>query len=105
MELGEAIEDALEREVLEETGVAVSVGGLVGATSNFFVLPGYSAEGNTVQSILLFYRCEYASGELRAEDFSRDEKEFGGFPEWVPLAKLPDIKVSGSTDWRKYIEL
>lgn len=105
LDLGESIEEGLTREVFEETGVVVAENSsrLLGVESNFFIIPGKSYKGPKVQSILLYYSCEFASGELTMEHFDEDEKEYGGFPEWVPLSKLPEIKVADSIDWRKYI--
>lgn len=104
LELGETIEEALIREVKEETGITVSSPELLGVKSNIFILPGVSEKGKNVQSILLYYRCEYVSGELSAEVFDETEKEFGGLPEWVSLSQLSSIKVSDSLDWRLFVE-
>lgn len=103
LELGESIESALIREIQEEAGITVSVGELLGVESSFFVLPGKSKKGNYIQSLLLYYRCEYVSGELSDEGFDEDEKEYGGFPEWLPISSLNDIKIVTSVDWRKYV--
>ena len=67
------------------------------------MLPGKSQRGNQIQSILLFYACEFVAGELSDEGFDEDEKEFGGFPKWIPLNELSSIQISGTIDWRKYI--
>lgn len=104
LELGETIEEALIREVKEETGITVSSAESLGVTSNVFILPGSSEKGRNVQSILLYFRCEYVSGELSAEAFGESEKEFGGFPEWVALHRMAHIKISGSLDWRPFVK-
>jgi len=103
LELGESISTALEREVAEETGLTVRVTRQLGFESNFFILPGISHKGNNIQSILLFCAAEYAGGELIAEEFAEDQKDFGGMPEWLPIVGLPGIRPAGA-DWRKYVE-
>lgn len=102
IDLGESIEQGLCREVKEETGLAIGNLRLVGAESSFFVLPGQSKKGNNIQSILLYYRCD-ATGELTSEYFDENEKEYGGFPEWLPITQLGTIKLASSIDWRKYV--
>lgn len=105
LELGESIEAGLLREVREETGITVRVSELLGVESNFFVLPGTSKKGNDIQSILLYYKCAYVSGDLTTEFFDENEQEYGGLAEWVALSNLDDIKVVSSEDWRKFIRM
>jgi len=54
VEEGESLTDALRREILEETGVTVSVGALVGVYSN-------------VKShiVMLDFLCDYVGGDLK----------------------------------------
>lgn len=54
---GEKLEWAVEREVLEECGLEVTVGRLVGL---------YSEEGNSI--VLAVYEAEISGGELRSAD-------------------------------------
>jgi 8-oxo-dGTP diphosphatase len=68
VEAGESDEEALTREVAEETGLAVAVGDLVGSV----VRPPYEIRD---------YRCTVASGRLRAGDDASDAA-------WVTLAEL-----------------
>ena len=103
IELGENIEAALEREVKEETGIAVRNPRLLGAETSFFVLPGFNANGNNVQSIMLFYACDYAGGELSDEGFDEEEKNFGGFPEWIPVNVISNTKLVGTANWSHYL--
>ncbi|HHH29851.1 MAG TPA: NUDIX domain-containing protein [Polyangiaceae bacterium] len=59
VELGERLEDALRRELLEETGLEVEVGELVEAVE---ILDGDR------HFVVLDYRCRVVGGELRAGD-------------------------------------
>ena len=69
---GEKLERALEREVLEECGLVVNVGRLVGV---------YSDEGQVV--VLVVYHADVDSGELVAGDETSDARVFAvdGMPE------------------------
>ena len=62
---GEKLERALEREVLEECGLVVSVGWLVGV---------YSEVGQAV--VLVVYQADVVSGELVASDETSDARVF-----------------------------
>ena len=62
---GEKLESALEREVKEECGLAVSVKWLVGV---------YSDEGQAV--VLVVYQAEVISGDLTARDETSDARVF-----------------------------
>jgi 8-oxo-dGTP diphosphatase len=68
VELGETDEEALSREVAEETGLGVSVGELVGSV----VRPPYEIRD---------YACTVVSGDLHAGDDATDVR-------WVTLAEL-----------------
>ena len=102
VDLGEMLEDAVIREVREESGVAVTDPKLIGGTSNFFKFA--HSDGHSVQSILLYYSCEYVSGELSSDGFDEWEKQYAHGPEWYPLDKLEDLKVASSNDFRPYIK-
>ena len=60
VEEGETIPHALEREVLEETGIVVKVKSLVGVSSNI----------RKPSIVMMDFICEYISGEPRAGDES-----------------------------------
>ena len=62
---GEKLEKALEREVLEECGLVVDVGRLVGV---------YSDEGQAV--VLIVYQADVVDGELMAGDETSDARVF-----------------------------
>jgi 8-oxo-dGTP diphosphatase len=95
-ELGEYREDAVIREVREETGIEVANPRPTTFRDNFFK---FSGGGEFVHSVLLFYICDFVGGEFSIDGFDEWEKEFGDMPEWLPLADLNTIKIRSSVDW------
>jgi 8-oxo-dGTP diphosphatase len=76
MELGETVEEAACREVLEETGLVVVVDYLVGVYSK-----------PQKREIVLTFRCHVIGGELTATEESRACAYFA--PDALPLNTLP----------------
>lgn len=107
VEFGEMPEDAVVREVKEETGIDVVSPKLVNVASNFFTFP-INGEQKYFQSILMYYVCDYSGGELSKEGFTEYEKDLLGFPEWVNVAEL-ETKIAengfgSSYNWRPLIQ-
>jgi len=100
VDLGEMPEEATIREVKEETGIDVANPVLVGLTSNFFQLP-HSAKGEFIQSLMIYYVCDFVGGEFSIDGF--DVQIYGEMPEWYPLDKLDELKVASSIDFRSYV--
>lgn len=71
VEKGEILEEALVREVKEETGLTAAAGGLVAINEKFFEEPGNHA-------LFFTFRANVVTGELRAED----EEDISAI-EWV----------------------
>ena len=67
MDPGESAVEACEREVLEETGLVIRVGRLVGVYSTPHHIMEYS-DGNRVQGLDLSFEAEPISGELCVTD-------------------------------------
>ncbi|WBW94938.1 NUDIX hydrolase [Oceanirhabdus sp. W0125-5] len=61
LEIGESIEEAMIREVKEETGLDVNVEYLIGVYSKYF---SKYPNGDSAQSIVYFFKCNVASGDL-----------------------------------------
>lgn len=100
VELGESLEQALFREVQEETGITVEKPRLVECISGYFT----TTESNHHQTILLFYQCSYGGGELSMDGMEEGEKTHGEMPEWILLDQLDGIKAGSTVDWRKLVE-
>ena len=101
VELGETIKEALVREVKEETGVNVKVGKLICCEDSFFKLP---KDGKPVQSILIYYQCDFIDGEISTKYLSEDEKSYASKAEWIDLSKVKSLKFYNSVDSIKIIK-
>lgn len=88
VEDGEKVEDAVIREMKEETSLDVTLGEL------FYELEDYDGEGTFLKYYA--YICECISGEVKLEENSieaiemKDGLQFFK-PEWVPLSVVKDI--------------
>jgi ADP-ribose pyrophosphatase YjhB (NUDIX family) len=76
MEANETVEDAVKREVLEETGLLVEVGQLVGVYSK-----------PQKQEVVLTFRCRKVGGVLTETEESRACRYF--VPDDLPVNTLP----------------
>ena len=78
VEIGESVQDAVVREVREETGLHVTITRLVGIYSdpNFHTISRYP-DGNVVHWVTVCFECERRSGELAISEESTD---IGYFP-------------------------
>lgn len=101
IKLGEKIEDALVREVKEETGFDVKVGKFLATHDNFFKKV---SSGKFVHSILLYYVCTVIGGEASIEGIEGVELGFMGMPEWIDVATIREIKFYNAVDSVKLIE-
>ena len=99
IDLGETNEEALVREISEETGMMATVRELVACENSFFK----TEKGHYLQSILIYHRCDVIGGELSNGGMAEDEKVYLGMPEWVPLANIEKIKFYNSVDSREII--
>jgi 8-oxo-dGTP pyrophosphatase MutT (NUDIX family) len=95
IELGETLDEALEREVWEETGLKVKRGLVVAAESDFFLPPNRVGKWHT---LLLYYLCTNISGTISTAHFEEDEKKYAGKAEWVDLKKINKLKFHNSVD-------
>lgn len=88
VESNEKVEDAVIREMKEETSLDVTLGEL------FYELEDFDGEGKFLKYIA--YMCEYVSGEAKLAEDSveaiemKEGKQFFK-PVWIPLSELPDI--------------
>jgi len=101
IELGEPTEDALLREVREETGLNVKMGKILHCEHSFFKLP---FKGNFVHSIHMYYACQVVGGEISTKFFDKQEKQYADKPEWVNLKKIKNVKIYSSGDVDKVLE-
>lgn len=89
VDIGESLELAIKREVLEETGLHVRIVRLVGVYSdpaNYTVT--HYPDGNIVQHVAIFFECETLSGNLHMSEESTDLRYF-------PVDDLPKNLLCG----------
>jgi len=103
VDLGERLEEALLREVKEETGITVSVGKLLQVRDEFFQ-PTFDKHQHW-HSIKLFYSCNYVSGEITAEGFMPHEKTYMKEAQWMSLKEATQLKFYNSVDNPALIEI
>jgi len=87
MEPGESAIEACEREILEETGLRIRVGRLIGVYSNRDMLVEYP-DGSRVQIVALNFEAEAIGGEL---GLSNETTGFGYFT----LAEIEKMDLIG----------
>jgi ADP-ribose pyrophosphatase YjhB (NUDIX family) len=92
LELGETLTQTVQREVMEETGVAVEVTGLIGVYSD----PEHVIEftdGEVRQEFSICFRATPTGGELRTSDESKEVL-------WVEPTDLEDLNIHPSIHLR-----
>lgn len=102
LEFGEMPEDAVAREAKEETGIGCANPQLVHCESVFFTYDDGTQDVH-VQSLLLFYVCDFVGGEFSIDGFEEDERQVGEMPEWIPLDQLEYIAAGSTVDWRAVV--
>lgn len=84
IELGEKIEDALKREIAEETGLDVHIGKHLFFAENFFY---YRETDEAFHAILLFFLCQPKNFE-----FKKDKEIDDGEASQTTWTKISDMK-------------
>jgi ADP-ribose pyrophosphatase YjhB (NUDIX family) len=89
--LGEKIEDALVREIKEETGFVVKPKELLACVDDFHKM---TFGDGFVQSIQIYYSCDIISGELSKDNFDAGqfEDKYMEMAEWVDLSAIAKVK-------------
>jgi len=97
LRFGEDPETGVRREVLEETGLEIAVGALLGARSHV-IEPHETASGHRIHTVGLLYRATISGGELRNEaDGSTD------IAAWIPFEELTDLPSVRLLTWARGI--
>ena len=95
MHIHETMEEALIREFWEETGLKVKVGKVAHAESEFFIPRFHKDKWNC---ILVYFFCEYVSGELSKDNVDEFEKEYMEIAEWVSVDDVDKIRFYNGID-------
>ncbi len=74
VDIGESVEQGAIREVLEETGLQVTIKRLIGVYSDprHYSIMNYPSAGLIIHYVTLLFGCERQSGELQISDESTD---------------------------------
>lgn len=91
VEVGESVIDALRREVLEETGLTVSVRRLVGVYSDPRLQVVRYPDGNIWHYVNLCFECARRGGTFRTSEETLDLRYFP--PDRLPRTLLPNHRV------------
>ncbi|MFA5158466.1 MAG: NUDIX domain-containing protein [Patescibacteria group bacterium] len=83
VEITETIQEALKREVLEETGLILLKSKLATTTERFFY---YNPTHEASHALLYFFYCDVVNKKLISDDRVDDEES--GRPRWIPIIKL-----------------
>lgn len=92
MEAGESPIEACAREVLEETGLMVNVGRLIGVYASPHRITEY-ADGNKFQSVVMCFEAEAVQGELTTSD---ETTEFG----YYNVTEMQELDLLDSSEER-----
>lgn len=102
IELGETPEDAVIREIQEETGIVAKNPRLLAVATSYYKP---ISEDMYYEGLLLYYQCEYVGGELSMEGFDEEEKIYADMPEWFDLDSVHTIRCMSTNDYRQYLNL
>lgn len=100
IELGESIEEALKREVKEETGYDIEIGSLLDCQSAFFRT---NTSKRYIQSILIFYSASIIGWGLSDAWFEEGEKTWMNKAEWIDVGRISWLKFYGSANIEQII--
>lgn len=92
VERGETLEEAVRREVQEETGLECTVGGMIFVKELLYPHPGREGQGGRHHSVSLGFHCEVTGGTLvtgRDPEFPEDRQVILQ-SSWLPVAGLDD---------------
>jgi len=99
IEIYESIEQGVEREFKEETGLDVKFLHIEKVCESFF-----SDNQNTYHSILFYCLMQYSGGKISTAGFDMWEKMHMRQAKWVSLNELDQIAIAGTFDWREVVK-
>lgn len=98
VQLDESFEQALVREMKEETGLTVEPVRMVECRDKFFVWKPGEPGQEVYHTVLAFYECRRVAGELSRDGLTSAEQTYMQQAEWVPLSEVDTMPQVGSVD-------
>ena len=103
IKLDETIEEALKREIWEETGYKVKAEKILHSENSFFTPRPYLKKLYW-NCVLIYYACSIVSGKISTKNFDDNEKKIMSAAEWVDLKNISKLKFYNSVDSVKLIK-
>jgi 8-oxo-dGTP pyrophosphatase MutT (NUDIX family) len=99
VDVGESVEQAVKREVVEETGLLVEVKRLVGVYSDprGYNIAAYP-DGNVLQGVSFLFECAYVDGELHISHESTDIGYFAIDDLPAPMLLSHSLRIADAAD-------
>lgn len=101
VDLGELLNDALVREIKEETGIDAKPSQVMLVQDDFFFHPN---KKKPFQTPLVYFLCDVDGGEISDIGFDGDEKNYAKKAEWVPIERALSLKFYAPIDGPKLIK-
>ncbi len=95
IDVGETIDQALKREVWEETGLRIEKDKLLACEEDFFT---HHYTGKHFQSILFYYLCKNPKGKISTDHFDEHERQYADKAEWVSVQNIHALKFYNPVD-------
>jgi len=102
--IDETLEEALIREVWEETGYNAKMEKIVYSGTSFFTPKEHTTNYEDYWNcIVIYYTCKIISGKISDEHFDVDESRYIKKAEWIDLKNIDKLKFYNSVDGPKLI--
>lgn len=105
LKIGQTVEEALEREILEETGYELKKDSLklLFVTTDLFY---HNFKEKAFQTVLIYYRAEIVDyNNKKAAEKSLSEEKYMGEAEWVSVNDISSLKFYNPVDNNSILDL
>jgi ADP-ribose pyrophosphatase YjhB (NUDIX family) len=102
LDLGEAPEQGVIREVKEETGIDVANPKMLGLENSFF--QGSHSDNKSYHCLMIYFLCEYIGGEISTDGFDEWEKQYAEMAEWLPVEEIDNLDIASTVEYRPYVK-